>query len=173
MKIVNIVGKVASGKSTLIGNLGINQNATIVIDFKGCDYFRKKFSKSKLLFPDITLHKSIRKSDIEHILQTLENIVLFEKQKPKYIVIDDADSFAQYKNDFNEFVLNILKKRNHFDTIFIIASQNEISTNDNIKVFDLSRNQTQEDVKRYIFILNQIIEKQHNIRDLYNILESI
>ena len=130
-KIINLYGKVGTGKSNIIANLNINKKDSFLIDFKGDRELINMFIYSRginLLIEDNQNNKIIRLKEIVKLI--IKDIVA---NQFKYIIIDEAEPLFNNINEFkNEELLNLVKYILDFvrvsDVILILVSQEKIET---------------------------------------------
>ena len=130
-KILNLYGKVGTGKSNIIANLNINKKDSFLIDFKGDRELINMFTYSRginLLIEDNQNNKIIRLKEIVKLI--IKDIVA---NQFKYIIIDEAEPLFNNINEFkNEELLNLVKYILDFvrvsDVILILVSQEKIET---------------------------------------------
>ncbi len=130
-KILNLYGKVGTGKSNIIANLNINKKDSFLIDFKGDRELINMFIYSRginLLIEDNQNNKIIRLKEIVKLI--IKDIVA---NQFKYIIIDEAEPLFNNINEFkNEELLNLVKYILDFvrvsDVILILVSQEKIET---------------------------------------------
>ena len=130
-KIINLYGKVGTGKSNIIANLNMNKKDAFLIDFKGDRELINMFIYSRginLLIEDNQNNKIIRLKEIVKLI--IKDIVA---NQFKYIIIDEAEPLFNNINEFkNEELLNLVKYILDFvrvsDVILILVSQEKIET---------------------------------------------